>query len=278
MRYTSVELMHGLTYQNTYVKKIDLRELLGDDENALANAPQVPSFMIAIDLLSRVASTDKLPQEHVADLVNEISIGDRNRLMLELYQLCMGSFFDLVISCPFCSKDMSLELELKKLLKNSQSPLKKDNTTVDTGKHLLKLRPITGTDQMHYLEMDDSRRSKQEFVKLFIVSSEPPMQADPLPDEIVSAISNRLDEIDPLADPVLDMICPTCQSAFMLPLDIDKLVISGIMVRNSQFQKEIHWLAFYYHWSEESIMSLPVTKRRNYIDLISATLTGELTL
>jgi hypothetical protein len=278
MRSTSVELLHGFPYQNAYVKHVNLRELRGDDENALANTTQVPSFIAAIDLLNRVASIDQLLRpEQVAGFVNEISIGDRNKLMLELYRLCMGNFFDLVISCPFCSKEMSLELGLEKLLKNSQSAIKEDDA-LNTAQHLLKLRAVTGADQMRFLEIDDSRRGKQEFVKLCIVSSEPPLEVGPLPDEIISAISTRLDQIDPLADPILNMVCPTCQSAFLLSLDIDKLVISGIKERNSQFQKEAHWLAFYYHWSEDSIMSLPVSKRKQYIEMIGATLTGELTL
>jgi hypothetical protein len=171
---------------------------------------------------------------------------------------------------------MSLEVQVENLLRNSESRIKDE--TLRVGQHVLKLRPLTGADQMRYLEMEDSKRGKQEFLKLCIVSSLPPLPAQALADDVVAAISARLDEIDPLADPLLDMICPTCQRSFLLPLDIDRLVISGIAARKAQFQKEIHWLAFYYHWSEESILSLPVNKRRQYLDLISSTLTGELTL
>jgi hypothetical protein len=34
----------------------------------------------------------------------------------------------------------------------------------------------------------------------------------------------------------------------------------------------VHWLAFHYHWSEESILSLTSKKRRRYVEFINDSL------
>ena len=185
MRSTHAELMHGLAYKNAIIKQINLRELRGIDEEALANAGQVPLFMTAIDLLSRVTSADKLRPQQLVRLLNEMSIGDRNRLMLELYRLSIDKVLDLVVVCPLCSAEMSLEVQVENLLRNSESRIKDE--TLRVGQHVLKLRPLTGADQMRYLEMEDSKRGKQEFLKLCIVSSLPPLPAQALADDVVAA-------------------------------------------------------------------------------------------
>jgi hypothetical protein len=87
-------------------------------------------------------------------------------------------------------------------------------------------------------------------------------------------INNEIGKVDPFADIILDLQCPECKSSFTQSFVIFDFFLKEIDMRNHNLEKEIHWIAFYYHWSEDSILSLPIWKRKRYIDLINATIRG----
>jgi len=45
--------------------------------------------------------------------------------------------------------------------------------------------------------------------------------------------------------------------------------------RQPDLYREIHLLAFYYHWSESDILRLTPQKRQGYLDLLAEALTPE---
>lgn len=302
MKSITVKLLHEYPMEGNegrHIKQVSIRELRGTDEEMLTRTIQDPAFSTAMDLLARLVSPDEvsMSKTQLGNLVKEISIGDRTRLMLELYRLYAGNLLDLVVICPMCRKDMSIEVQVDNLLQDirnvhaddrnhneknyeNQDEEVRDNRSnysiVDAGKYRMKLRPLTGADQERYLSIANKGRNMEEFLRMSIVSSQPPLSSEPLGDEVISAISAKLDGMDPLADPNLDATCPSCGHAFLLPLDVERIVLESIRIRMRQFENEIHWVAFYYHWSEESIMSLPVTRRKHYISLIRATVEGDL--
>ena len=109
-----------------------------------------------------------------------------------------------------------------------------------------------------------------------IISSEPQLQ-DKLNDDFLFQLSSKLEELDPQADVNLDLSCPDCKHQFQAPFDIEKYIFQEIIQAHDQLEREIHWIAFNYHWSEDSILSLPFMKRKRYVELINATLSGEST-
>ena len=86
-----------------------------------------------------------------------------------------------------------------------------------------------------------------------------------------------LEEIDPLSNIYLHLLCPECGHSFQASLRVEEFVLGelGMMSGNNQLEREVHWLAFHYHWSEEEILSLPTAKRKRYVELVNATLAGE---
>ena len=93
--------------------------------------------------------------------------------------------------------------------------------------------------------------------------------------ETIAEVSAKLEEMDPQADIVLDLSCPDCGHLFKTPFFIEDFMLREIRTRMRQLEKEVHWIAFNYHWSEDDILSLPMSKRSRYVDLINRTLSGE---
>ena len=75
--------------------------------------------------------------------------------------------------------------------------------------------------------------------------------------------------LDPLANISLNMVCPVCNYSFKMPFFVEQFLFQELMTRQLQLDQEIHWLAFYYHWHENEILSLPITRRKRYVELIA---------
>ena len=97
-----------------------------------------------------------------------------------------------------------------------------------------------------------------------------PVAADALPAPIVTAISARLAEADPLADLRLGFSCPACSHAWSDPLDIVAYLWRELDSWALRVLREVHTLAHAYGWTEDTILGLSPARRRHYLDLVAA--------
>jgi hypothetical protein len=73
----------------------------------------------------------------------------------------------------------------------------------------------------------------------------------------------------PRIDLELDLTCPECEHAFLLPFDTTAFFLDELRTTGTQLLREVHSLALYYHWSEEAILGLNRNRRRAYLTLLS---------
>ena len=59
------------------------------------------------------------------------------------------------------------------------------------------------------------------------------------------------------------------------PFDLTAFFFDEMRVSSRQLLREVHTLAFYYHWSESEILGLRRTRRREYLELLSEALRQE---
>jgi hypothetical protein len=250
-------------------------------------------------------------QENKYDLhqiARNLTVGDRAVLMLNLRRLTFGENLQLVIVCPKCKMSMSSDISIDSLLKPhilSPSPSssyssfiqnkKESEYTIHAKNFLLKVRPITGADQellllednMHdstaainnnnnYSSIDNSRNlfsdKTEKLAKSCIISSHPQLANDNIDKEILEAINSKLVEIDPHADIILELVCPSCQDHFKTQFIVEDFIFQEIHLL--ELEREVHWLALNYHWNEDTILSLPIRKRKRYVELINKSLSG----
>jgi hypothetical protein len=162
---------------------------------------------------------------------------------------------------------MSLDLSVSTLLKSAK--MHEGSFQMTVGEFALQVRPATLSNQQ---ELSGASNPVQALARSCITSSMPPLPSGPLSEKVMAAVSQKLQEVDPLADIVLDIACPSCGASFQTPFDVEAFFLEEISLRSRQLEQEVHWLAFHYHWSEESILSLTASKRRRYIELINETL------
>ncbi len=95
------------------------------------------------------------------------------------------------------------------------------------------------------------------------------------PEELAQQISERMGELDPQAEIVLQLQCPSCRHHFTTAFDSGEYFFRELSARQDRRYREVHQLAFAYHWSEADILSMSPRKRQRYLDLLAENLVSD---
>jgi hypothetical protein len=291
MKGAIIMIPHGFSNNGSWLRKAEMRQLNGYDEQYLAEIDNYPLPVRTTALLERIVKFGKaVVESDIKEIIRHLTVGDRVALILHLRRLTFGDKMQCTIVCLACKEAMSLDLYTSNLLQPAILQARSEYV-IDTKNFVLTLRPVTGADQEALFEKDnndgDDRNNNnnnnnnnaqfnesERLARSCIVSSHPPLP-DKLTGDLLDITSSKLEELDPQADIVLEIRCPGCQHTFQTSFNVEDFIFQEIYSRRKQLEREVHWMAFNYHWNEDSILSLPITKRKRYVELINRTLSGE---
>jgi hypothetical protein len=286
-----INLIHGIrdidnNNNNKLINKIQIRCLDGFDEELL-NEMEKQDFSNPFKtsvLLSRIISVGfgdkqkKQDENQKLSMVRNMIIGDRICVLLNLRQLVFGDIFQFEVKCDSCQEFMSIDMSISEILNYS---LSKQNTEYNfdeiMGFYKMKfsdsianMRLLNGFDEENMAKPDINEIKILESCILNIDTIGHEKLSD---EEFVSRINLTLSELDPLADILLSLTCPTCHASFKIPFIAEDFFFKEIHSKiNNSLEFEVHLLALNYHWSESEILSLPIPKRKRYVQLVNNTL------
>jgi hypothetical protein len=76
-------------------------------------------------------------------------------------------------------------------------------------------------------------------------------------------------EAAPQVDLNLAAHCPECDREFIVPFDLQGFFLAECQTSRDLLSREVHYLAYHYHWSEQEILALAREKRRKYIAILA---------
>jgi hypothetical protein len=218
--------------------------------------------------------------------LNQLSLGDRETLLLHVRCLTFGSQIDCVLSCPECGERMDFRLQIDGLLAQhvaGQPPLYFEEIMQAGGDRFrVRFRVPCGADLEDALR--EPKRRPAEAVQAVLARSVAWVRSDgesedasalaaiPMdewPSELAARISERMAELDPQAETALQLTCPVCQHTFTTSFDIGDYFFRELRAREQRRYQEVHQLALAYHWSESEILSMSPRKRQLYLDLLA---------
>ena len=251
-----------------------LRPLSGWDEEAALEAGAEPAAHRVTALLARCVLT--LEGRAVnAETIRRLGVGDREALLWHLRRATVGENVEAVVGCPGCGEKLDLDLRVGDLL---QAPYETWDAQVTErlGGREVTFRVPTGADQERVAVQarTDPSAAAAALLAGCVVSIDGAGLAPggALDEEVAAALSARLAELDPQAEAVLSVTCPACGDAFTTPLDAAGFVFEEIARRGRHLLREVHALAWYYHWSEAEILGMTATRRQRYLALIDEAL------
>jgi hypothetical protein len=213
-------------------------------------------------------------------------VADRDLLIVYLRMLTFGPEIWGTLHCPHdgCGSRMDVSFDLTTL----KMPLfsSKENLFSASFEYQAKKIPFTwrqpdGADQ----EAIASVLPESPYRALLILLSRCLNTLDGLPDVSVKALSalprEMLQSMDEIIsgemtsfDWDIDLVCPECGRQFLATLDIQEFFWEELQICHSDVWKDIHTIAFYYHWSEQEILSLSRWKRKLYLGHIQNHIAG----
>lgn len=218
--------------------------------------------------------------------VRSLAVGDRDALLLHLRQLTFGDKIQSVVTCPKtdCRKKMDLKLTISDILVSPNQNAKEIYETViseNSTVYNVKFRLPTGADQEAVSKL--GRRDPDAASKALLQCCIKEIQKNGinvriknnLPATVAESLSKRMAGLDPQAEILLNLTCPTCKKDFLANLDIGDYFFRELITHSKQLYHEVHVLALHYHWSEKDILNMTRSKRQIYLKLLADALNPE---
>lgn len=254
----------GIVHRTVTLEPLNgyLEQAIAEDLGAAANLPAGVSGVLGYALRS-VGGDDATAQTAAA-----LCVADRQFLMLRLAQMSEGDRLWLQGACTGCGSPFDIGLN------RSELPIKPAGDTYPFASVQLDglrvvLRVPNGEDQAAIAELSDAD-ALQRLLERLVVSMEPASSGSALVaglhGEDFERIESALEEVAPAVCVTVQTHCPECDKAQSVSLDPYRLNALDA----KYLYREVHTVAFHYHWGEAEILSLPRDRRHRYLDYIDA--------
>ena len=205
------------------------------------------------------------------DTLAELSIGQRDALLLTLREMTFGQSLNCMASCPGCSDQLELTLNVAdiRVEKKAESP---GELTTIIEKFEVRFRVPNSKDIALLHDPKDLAASREEVYGRCILSickNSKKISFDELPVNVKEEISDRIAKADPQADVLLDLSCPSCSKKWQVVFDIVSFFWIEITAWAYRIMYEVRNLALAYGWSEEDILAMSPWRRHHYLEMIS---------
>jgi len=218
----------------------------------------------ALSLLQ--VATRESPRETLA----QFGIGRRDAELLKLREKIFGPRMTGQADCPACGQQMEMNFTVAEVQATPLPELPGTCTEI-FGDCEISFRLPNSSDLATLVPGDDLAVQKRRLVQRCVLNakcSSRLVTADQLGEDTVSALSERMSELDPQGDVQIALSCPQCSHRWDAPLDIASFVWSEIHAWAVRLLYDVHALALAYGWPESGILAMSPWRRQAYLELI----------
>jgi len=249
----------------------ELLPLTGRDEEFLCTLPVgAPIAPVVTGLLGRcVRRLGSLP-EFTEDVARNLLVGDREYLVMKLFEITSGSTLNILLRCPGedCRQPMDVTLSLGEMTPESRAIASQYfRVRVPSQPEIeIEFRLPTGTDQEAMVGIVDESRAVSALLARCTGLDE--AEIDALPASTRREIEDRMEELAPQVNIEINTTCPECGRRFTGETGWAAYCLGQMVGQSAVLEREIHLLAWHYHWSEADVLAMTRSKRRRYVALI----------
>jgi hypothetical protein len=271
------------------LREVELASLSGRDEELIAAPQPIADPALLTVLLSRCVLRLGPVRPVSEDLARRLLVVDRQFLLLKLRQITFGDHVQATVQCPWegCQKKVDIGFSLHDIpVRESEEkgPLytrKLSPEAAFSDEHGEQYREVVfrlpnGEDQEAIAPTIEEDETEGLTLLLARCIRRLGSLCDPGP-EVLHRLSplarveieRHMEEAAPQVDLNLAAYCPECDREFIVPFDLQGFFLAECQTNRDFLYREVHHLAYHYHWSEHEIMALPREKRRKYIALLA---------
>ena len=238
-----------------------LRPLCGHDEAATDGSDDLAATRLVDRLLVAAPGTSVEPGRGW-----ELSVTDRDRLLVALYEQLYGERIEGTVECPGCSASYEMAFGLDDL------------------RHRLAPReggPARGPDAERGYELPDGRRFRLPTPddQRSVLGLDPAAAAEAilerclLSGEVASdraGLEAAIEELALTLDLDLEAACPECSQTQEVRFDLGRHLLGALAAERRWLAREVHSIATAYGWGLHEILGLTRDDRRAYVEIIEA--------
>lgn len=269
----------------------ELSVLTGQDEEVLAQAGHQETASQVTQVLSRCIRRLGELSPVPADIVRQLLIADRDYLLLQLRQATFGDRVRADLLCPWaeCGQRISIDFSIGELPVR-ESTLKGPSYTMTLSLPALTgctgagkpasgevvFRLPNGGDQEALSGLLASNEARALTMLLARCIERIGDNADPGIDAVAALsglaraeIEAEMQRVAPAVEREIETVCAECGRTFEVPVDPHRFLFGELRTDNEMLYREVHYLAYHYHWSEPEIMAMSRPKRQLYLGVLS---------
>lgn len=212
------------------------------------------------------AASPGTPREALAAL----PVGRRDARLLEVREQTFGPILDGASPCPCCAGRVEFTLEIAELRARVGPGAEPAEGELRLEDWTLRYRLPTSGDLAAAAGCGDPGAARRVLAGRCILEARrggAPVEAGDVPPEAISRMAVAMAEQDPLAEVLLDFVCPACGHAGQTLFDIAGYLWEEIRAQALRLVREVHALARAYGWREADILALSAARRRAYLEM-----------
>jgi len=275
--------------QGVVHREVELMPLRGRDELLFATEQGEMRHARVTELLSRCVRRIGAVSPVSRDDLRELPVADRQYLLLKLREATFGDRVEAIVSCAnaACGARIDIDFALGDIpIKESRdkgphyrmrlSPEAwKTNETGEARADVVFRLPNGGDQEaIAWMLPQDEQRAAMALLarcvqRIGFWERPGPSGIARLSTQALMEIERQIEEVAPAVELTATGDCPECEDSFAIPLDLPGLFWSEWRISRTRLLREVHTLAFHYHWSEREIMRMPRPLRREYIEILA---------
>ncbi len=225
-----------------------------------------------LDVSLTILSVDN--PEMKRDVLARLTIGQRDRLLLELHERTFGPVINGFAECPHCEEKLEFSMSINDFKGPSEHCITEEENSFDLVTKELKFsfRLPNSIDLAAIVGCDDVEKAQGIIAQRCVLeatSNGKPVTLKELPEQVVNKLAIRMAECDPQAEILIDLQCSDCSHKWYLTFDIVTFLWKEISTYARRLLLEVHTLASSYGWREGDILSMTSTRRQHYLGLLA---------
>lgn len=212
----------------------------------------------------------EMPATELADL----PLGTRDNLLLRLREQTLGSTLNGRASCPECSVNADFALDVHDFTDfdadGSAQPDQRDFLLEEDGASV-HFRLPTGADLALAAESYSVKAARDVLLQRCILGAVvdgTDCAPDELPPDLLDRLSQRIEDLDPMAELPLALQCANCGNDWEPLLEIGSFLWAELSELAERLMNDVHTLARSYGWPERDILAMSSARRKFYIELV----------
>lgn len=220
--------------------------------------------------------------ERAYDSLLELTVGERDALLLAAREQTFGDDLAALARCPACGEMLEFatrtaELRARPAVEGAGEPAPRSYrvTLLPVGQpgpaaYVVYRLPTAG-DLIALQDMSDvaaARRALADRCVLEVTWGGVEATAHELPDALLAALADEMSTRDPQAETQLDLTCPACGGQWQALFDIAAFFWAELAAEAKRLLREVDALARAYGWREADILALSPQRRHAYLELI----------